>query len=213
MNGKSINHGQENNKSFLEEAKGNPFIVPRDYFDSLTDRINNRIAVNEAVEESFAVPKDYFEELAGSIYTRIAETDLKDKVPSIDYTVPEGYFEDLSSRINDRIARLGHQKEEGIVVPMKRKNRFAAIYKYAAVAFLFLGLGAITYNRLYYHELSFNEYIKEVSDREILSYLEYYTQAGDMADYLLDDISAESISIEKTDFSKEEIEDYLSQNF
>ncbi|WP_028295476.1 hypothetical protein [Olivibacter sitiensis] len=213
MNGKSINQeGHENGMIFLQEAKGNPFIVPTGYFDSLTNRINTRIQVNEAVKESFVVPENYFTGLSEDIHTRIAEFELKSEVPSIDYEVPNDYFDSLSSRIQSKIAEESTQpKDGGAVIPIGRRKKFPLFYRYAAAACLFLGIGTITYNRLY-HEASLQERIEQVSDSDIITYLDYYAQLDDM-EYLLESMGEEDLILESTSFSREEIEDYLSQNF
>lgn len=211
MDGKSTPHENFDHQAGIPKgAFGNPFVVPDGYFDELERHIKHRALANEAAEKSFSVPESYFASLESTILSRIAESTLKEQVGSPGYTVPETYFETLSSRIQSKIADGGEEQVK--VVDMKPKRRFLSFYKYAVAACICLTLGTFAYNTLQ-QESTFQERLVAVSDREILTYLEYHTQSGDI-EYLSEDLDYEDIIIvEQSGFSLDEVEDYLSQNF
>lgn len=101
------------NNEWKEEApylaglkKENPFSVPENYFDALSETIVNSVYVAELKEgipvPGFTVPDQYFSLLHDRI---LAETDLLNSLPSSEgFSVPDQYFQKLQSKILDRVA-------------------------------------------------------------------------------------------------------------
>lgn len=101
------------NNEWKEEApylaglkKENPFSVPENYFDALSETIVNSVYVSGLKEgiavPGFTVPDQYF----SSLHDRIAaETSLLNGLPSSEgFSVPDQYFQQLQSKILDRVA-------------------------------------------------------------------------------------------------------------
>lgn len=86
--------------------RGNPYVVPVGYFESLpaaiTAESEDKILFNSILNIAYSVPENYFEGLAQNIMTKIAiteEDNLSEEAPILYsltrqpvYSVPEGYF-------------------------------------------------------------------------------------------------------------------------
>lgn len=125
--------------NFLENksSKKLPFLLPKNYFELLPQRIWERIQTGQGVEQNettgsnltFNVPQDYFDKLENSILQRIAldqvsstneEAFLELAAPTLfdekktnPFQVPAGYFQKLESTIQERIW-LESQTEEDL---------------------------------------------------------------------------------------------------
>ena len=87
-------------------SMANAFIVPKGYFDNLSDRIVSYKNLNElkseAVNGGFAVPENYFEGLESNILSRV-NIDSTLNVEGSGFTVPGDYFDNLTEQIQGRI--------------------------------------------------------------------------------------------------------------
>ncbi|MBX7180937.1 MAG: hypothetical protein K1X82_02405 [Bacteroidia bacterium] len=117
-------------------SKNNPFIVPKDYFDRLPERIMKRILAGHQDKDSseississFGVPSGYFDKLENTILKRIAldqvsieneEAFLEFAAPTLfsqkktqDFQVPDNYFEQLEASVWNRIRIDGLSEKE-----------------------------------------------------------------------------------------------------
>jgi hypothetical protein len=130
--------------NFLENksSKKVPFLLPKNYFELLPQRIWERIQAGQGMEQdettgsnyTFNVPQDYFDKLENSILQRIAlenvsatneEAFIELVAPTLfvekktnPFQVPAGYFQKLESTIQERIW-LESQTEEDLDAGLK----------------------------------------------------------------------------------------------
>lgn len=122
--------------------KVNPFAVPEQYFDNLSERISASVFVddlktNAGVYEP-SVPEGYFESLQADITAKIALEQLN--LPKEDgFAVPAGYFEKLNHRILEQV------EQPQATSPKVRKLWPNRMTKYAAAACLALISGFAVY--------------------------------------------------------------------
>ncbi len=122
--------------------KVNPFAVPDQYFESLSDRISGALFVEELKSQAgfpaSDVPEGYFEHLQDDIQAKITLDALNiSKAPG--FTVPEGYFDQSRSSILERISQ--ENAASGKVIKLW-PSKFT---KYAAAACLVLISGMAVY--------------------------------------------------------------------
>lgn len=87
-------------KEDLNFPKKTPFVLPKNYFESLPQRLCLRIEGEEKPKESsqkspFGVPKNYFEQLPQYVTRRIAEKDTNKplyKIPPLRWAIVTGSF-------------------------------------------------------------------------------------------------------------------------
>ncbi len=116
--------------------KVNPFAVPDQYFEGLSDRISAAVFVDDLklkaglLEEE--VPEGYFENLSAEINSRILLESLNLKKQD-GYAVPGGYFEKLHANILNKVT------EEPAPAKIKIKKLWLGSFaKYAVAASLVL---------------------------------------------------------------------------
>ena len=114
--------------------KENPFKVPDQYFEGLSDRISAAVFVEDLKSKAgffeADVPEGYFENLSDEINTRITLESLN--LPKADgFTVPQGYFDKLQGNILSKVTESPAPAKVVKLWPA----RFA---KYAAAASLIL---------------------------------------------------------------------------
>ncbi len=84
----------------------NPFTVPDDYFDSLTNRIISYSKLTEIKSVDpfigFTLPENYFAELTGNIQSRIAVLNEVNN-ETAGFTISDDYFDTLEQQIKSRI--------------------------------------------------------------------------------------------------------------
>ena len=147
----------------------------------------------------FSVPPGYFEQLHGDIMARVAEDKLKQQVPRDGFTVPDGYFDRLQDTIRQRT-----------VTPAPVKTvRLRRWISYAAAACVAIGVSVWALLPVQQANAPFEQRISRLSDTEIISYLEYYSEQGDLS-LLADGLPAEP-GLFSDHFSDEDIESYLNQ--
>lgn len=115
--------------------KVNPFAVPDQYFEGLSDRISAAVFVDELKSKAGVfnaeAPEDYFENLPAEINTRIVLESLN-LTKQDGYAVPEGYFEKLQASIVNKV------DEEQAAQPKVKKLWTTGVAKYAVAASLVL---------------------------------------------------------------------------
>lgn len=122
--------------------KVNPFAVPEQYFDSLSERISASVFVDDLKTNAGvygpSVPEGYFESLQADITAKIALEQLN--LPKEDgFAVPAGYFEKLNHKILEQV------EQPLATTPKVRKLWPNRMTKYAAAACLALISGFAVY--------------------------------------------------------------------
>ena len=81
--------------------KENPFIVPSNYFDELTERVQQSVFIDSlkvTENEGFSVPPKYFDTLADHISSSLSIDEYKTNNDG-GFTLPSGYFKNLEENI------------------------------------------------------------------------------------------------------------------
>jgi hypothetical protein len=153
----------------------------------------------ELHKKPFSVPPGYFEQLHGDIMARVSAEKLKERVPHDGFTLPEGYFDRLHHTIQQRTVTA---------VPVKTM-RLRTWVSYAAAACVTIGISIAALLQLQQPNSHAEHSISRLSDTEIISYLEYYSEQGDLS-LIADGLPAEPGFLNEQ-FSDEDIENYLNQ--
>jgi hypothetical protein len=122
--------------------KVNPFAVPEQYFEGLSDKICAAVFVEDLKARAgfpeSEVPEGYFEQLPDEISARITLDALQlPKQPG--FTVPEGYFDRIQTSILDQVAQADAPEVK------VRKLWPSKLTRYAAAACLALITGFAIY--------------------------------------------------------------------
>ena len=84
--------------------------IPKGYFEDLSDKILAQTRIENAVpRENFVVPANYFESLSGRIQNKIFEDKLKKQVSNDGFVIPEGYTQVLQDKIIVRTVEKARQ--------------------------------------------------------------------------------------------------------
>jgi hypothetical protein len=212
------------NNEWKEEApylaglkKENPFSVPENYFDALSETIVNSVYVSELKADipmpGFTVPDQYFSSLHDRILT---ETGLLNSLPSSEgFSVPDQYFQKLQSKILDRVAvekQTPTAVEEEIAVIKAApagKSKIVRLWhsgllKYASAACFVL---ATTFG-LYLnqqHQITINASANDIANEQML----YDISEQDVIDHV-QGIPADAKIDSKADA---DLENYILNNF
>ena len=196
-------------KDFLKDAptlasisKENPFTVPSNYFESLSDDLSSQIKI-EAIrfksEDAFQLPANYFETLAGRIEDRINLDTIQTLVPTDGFQVPDGYFAELTNKIH-----LKTQENNSL---NKKKNIFSSWVSYSAAASVAIVAGVFLYfNSSVY---SINQKLADIPDQEIINYLQIHSTLADTP-YIIEHLSEDDLQDVSTDVSSDELEQYIN---
>lgn len=196
-----------------EGLRTNPFQVPDGYFEELTAKNLLRAKLNKDLENSMSTPESYFEEMQDSIFARIAEEKLKGSIPESGHEVPVAYFDTLSDRIMSRVTVPATVIKEGKATPVRTLGKMRWL-QYAAAACILFAVGISTYLRYNTTDVPAitditASTLNNISDQEILSYLELYGEHDDfVSSTYYDDAGLSTIDTE--DISADEIEAYLN---
>ncbi len=130
---------------------------------------------------------------------RVSAEKLKENIPHDGFTVPEGYFNKLHGTIRQRT---------GTATPVKT-IRLRKWISYAAAACVTIGISIGALLHIQQPNGNFEHRISRLSETEIISYLEYYSEQGDLS------LLADGLPVELGSFSdhlsEEDIENYLNQ--
>lgn len=153
----------------------------------------------ELHKNPFSVPPGYFEQLHGDMMARVSAEKLKDRVSHDGFTIPEGYFDRLHKDIQQRTVAA---------VPVKT-IRLRTWVSVAAAACVTIGISILALLQLQQPNSNVEHGISRLSDTEIINYLEYYSEQGDLS-LIVDGLPAEPGFLNEQ-FSDEDIESYLNQ--
>lgn len=215
-----------------------PFIVPENYFDVLPTKIQRRIKLIEDTTSSFSLPAGYFDSLSERIQAKIEESELenadeqnndlavndysfikeisfiselKNKIPTTGFETPPSYFENLTNKIEESIKeQVSKESVVSIHLQKERKVKRLTWIGYAAAACIAISIGTYAFFQLN----SVNNYqnkLHSISENEIVSYLEYYTEPGDVTNILETEFEG-AVQTNKEKFSEEDIEAYLDHS-
>lgn len=110
--------------------KKNPFGVPENYFNELSEQINKAVFIDnlgKKENQGFQVPENYFEELSSQIESKIALDKIKALNAEASFKVPENYFEKLNSSI---LSKTVNKVNSPKVLRLWQTN----LFKYASAA-------------------------------------------------------------------------------
>lgn len=189
----------------------NPFSIPAGYFDSLQEHLNSRLFLLELQPEKtneFTVPGGYFDALTDQIEGRIFAEKLKEQIIGNNFTVPEDYFSTLQDRINERVA-------EPVKVISMYRRMVPSWISYAAAACITIAVSAGLYfniqnNTVNVPEKAIVSDLSNVSDQEIIDYLQLNSTRADMPvliENVGENIASPTID---PDISNEEVQSYLN---
>lgn len=221
MNKQNIDNEHINDPLLMETLKGNPFLVPEDYFVTLQEEILLKKRISELEEPSYVTPKGYQDSLRQDILSRISEQKLKEKLPHPISDVPAGYFEDLQKRILNQT--VGKKAEEGISIeplqsveplqktPVRRLGiRKWIPYASAAAIAIAISVFAVVEGVKTSQHKKATDYaakIEIVSTDEIINFLASYSESGDLQ-HLSNQLQDRTDDI-VDDLTEQEIEAYL----
>ncbi|HLT42581.1 MAG TPA: hypothetical protein VKZ95_07735 [Sphingobacteriaceae bacterium] len=221
MKKREIDDIQINDPLLKETLKGNPFLVPKDYFSTLRDETILKKNISTLGETSFIVPQDYQKNLTQDILSKISEEKIKEFLPASESALPPAYFNDLQKRI---LSKTVGASEDDVVVdkgtkeiaeqetnkPVRRLGipRWASYAAAASIAVLISLFVILDGDKLTTGQnINPSAHISSVPTDEIISYLSYYSEAGDLL-YLSDQFDDLSVDLTE-DFSSQDIEAYL----
>ncbi|MHB1178021.1 MAG: hypothetical protein ACYCZO_06780 [Daejeonella sp.] len=180
-----------------------PFTVPSGYFENLSDTLRS-MALMESLrfenEEEFTVPDGYFENLSLRIENRVSLESIRTIVPSSGFEVPDDYFSNLTARINSRL-----EKSSKVNTPVRKLFSSWISYAAAACVTVLIGTG-LYFNSSNYQ---FGQRLSEVSDQEIINYLQVHSTAGD-SPFIIENLNPDEFEQISSDVSSEELEQYIN---
>lgn len=219
MKKKESDETQINNPLLRKSLERNPFLVPEDYFSTLREEIILKKRIVKLGEPSFVVSPTYQKALRQDILTKISENELKTLVPTKNPAVPPGYFEDLQKRILNRTTKVdidGNDEsyEEHDKTIQGKPSRRLGIRKwipYVAAASITIAVALFTILEGVKlpngNSLDYFAQVEEIPTEEIINYLAFYTEAGDLQ-YLSEQLNDRSTNI-TNNIPSQEIEAYL----
>ena len=189
----------------------NPFSVPEQYFNSLTDTINNTVyteKLKEAIPVSgFSVPEQYFSGLKARIVIETGIGILQALPEKDGNTIPDGYFQKLQANILARTVE-DVTMETTEVVPVKEHSKIIRLWhsdllKYASAACFIL----VTAFGLYLNQQNFKREsaLREMANEQML----YDIDEQDIIDH----IDKNTPEIQKAAVKDEELETYILNNY
>lgn len=184
-------------------GKAIPFTVPAGYFEDLPHIVSSRVCIESMYAKNadgFTVPELYFEELTSRIENSVAVENIKGLAPTGGFGLPDSYFENLSARINLRL-----EPPAKTLTPVRRLLTSWISYAAAACITVMIATG-IYFNSDSYH---FNSQLSEVSDQEIINYLQVHSTAGDTP-FIIETLNPEELEKVNLDVSADDLEQYIN---
>lgn len=215
MNKQNIDNEHINDPLLMETLKGNPFLVPEDYFVRLKQEILLKKRISELGEASYVTPKGYQDSLRQDILSGISEQKLKKKLTNPISDVPVGYFEDLQKRILNQIVGEKVEKEISVEPVQNTPARRLGIRKwipYASAAAITIAISVFAIvegvkTSQHKNATDYSAKIEVVSTDEIINFLASYSEPGDLQ-HLSNQLQDRTDDI-VDDLTEQEIEAYL----
>ena len=119
MEGHNTYHEDMEELNLPQSLGANPFTVPENYFEELTQNIKGQVKITgrNLQENPFSVPNDYFQ---NANETLIATARIKNKIEQQQnggMQLPTDYFNDLSARIKAQVSIDTKAQKETFSVP------------------------------------------------------------------------------------------------
>ena len=186
--------------------KTNPFTVPENYFDELSEQLQTRIRIealaNKDAGTTFKIPEAYFDTLEDRIYSSIRFETLREDLPADGFSVPDRYFESLQERI---IENTSAKTEGGAIV----RRLVPGWIKYAAAACITTFIGLAVYQTNFQPADAVHSQLSEIPDEAIVKYLQVSSGPADGATITESFDKMRDLSALSPDLSDKEIENYL----
>ncbi|MGB4774473.1 MAG: hypothetical protein WBP45_04835 [Daejeonella sp.] len=186
-------------------SKKNPFNIPVNYFENLTNNINAKITVENfrfTDLEEFDIPEGYFEQLPAQIETQITLDKIKSISANHGFTLPEKYFENLEQRIISQTIANNNS------IKPKQQRLISSWINYAAAACIILAVGiSILWNN---QNKSIDQQMAAIPDQEIIDYLQSETDIADTP-AIIENLGNSTNAIELNEnISAKELEQYIN---
>lgn len=208
------------NPLLKQALKGNPFLLPDEYFINLTNELLMKTRISEMGDSSFKIPAEYQDDLRLSILSKVTEQKIKTAVKSSKPKLSSDYIEDLQQRILNKTVHLDETVKEANHFKTsnddKSFNKVRRIgqqkwitFVAAASLLLVMGIFAILEGKKNTTKLNSKTTIVQVESLQtddIINYLAYYSEVGDL-EYLSDQLEDSLNSTEG--ISTQEIKSYL----
>ena len=159
----------------------------------------------------FSVPEGYFEQLSKDIVSGVSVQKIKnfaDKEES-GFSVPQGYFAALNETIRQRVIqeeKASRSKASGSIIKQLNQRWI----KYAVAACITVVIGAAFLLNIPLNNSSLNAGFNELSENEIITYLELYSDRSDTP-LIIENLSPEAeIFNISSGLSNDEIEEYIN---
>jgi hypothetical protein len=181
----------------------NPFSVPSDYFESLSNNLTSRALIESARfenEQEFSIPKGYFEQLEKQINEKIIIDNINEIAPYSGFSIPNDYFVNLGQSIERKI-------EQQRVV--KKRNIFKSWISYSAAACISMIIGSVVYLNIKSDNITSD--LSNIPDQEIINYLQIHSTVNDNQ-YIIENLSDEGLQQVSNEISSQELEQYIKIN-
>lgn len=163
----------------------NPFGVPDQYFDTLSDRVTSAVYVsemkNEIPDPGFSVPRDYFSTLGERIAIGALGPDSGSLPGLTGFGTPEHYFDNLKSKIlsktvDEKTSDIGPER----IPSTSRIIRLwhSGVLKYASAAcFVLISAFGLYLNQHYANEATSNDIANEqvlydISEQDVIDHVQ-----------------------------------------
>lgn len=183
--------------------KENNFLVPRHYFEKLSQEIINQIKIEELAGKDlhFQIPDSYFESLKNKIQSAILVENKKDsiKARNADFAILDKYFESNKVEI---ISKTRIEKSNlGKIISLK-------FIRYAAAACILLTTSFGIYFNIQ-RSNNVNYQLSKVSDEAIESYLKQTVEASDIP-VIIENLENNPVfSLDENQLNDDDISAYL----
>ncbi len=175
----------------------NPYRVPDNYFDTLTERIHQSIFIADMDKNptgGFSTEKSFFEEQKQQILNQVAL--LNQTTANTGFSVPDGYFDQLNSAI---LAQTIHTS----VSKPKTIKLWASVTKYAAAACVIL-IGSIFFYINQQSKIEKKKFLADTTTERML----YDIDENAIIDHI-----HETQKVPVTQVSNRDVEKYILENF
>ncbi|WP_410219672.1 hypothetical protein [Pedobacter sp.] len=175
----------------------NPYRVPDDYFNTLTEHIHQCIFIAELDKNptgGFSIEKSFFEEQKQQILNQVA---LSDQNPAdTGFSIPDGYFDRLNSNILAKTINTNASRP-------KKIKLWLSVTKYAAAACVIL-IGSIFFYISQQSKIEKKKFFADTATERMLY---------DIDETAIIDHIQETQKTPVTQVSNNDVEKYILENF
>ncbi|MCJ0742848.1 hypothetical protein [Pedobacter montanisoli] len=175
----------------------NPYRVPDNYFDTLTEHIHNSIFIAELDKNStggFSAGKNFFEEQKQQILNQVSL--LNQTTANTGFNVPKSYFDQLNSAILAKTANTNTSRPKTVKL-------WISVTKYAAAACVIL-IGSIFFYINQQSKIEKKKFLADTATERMLY---------DIDETAIIDHIHETQKTPVTQVSNTDVEKYILENF